>query len=1356
MKMCINCLRQIDDRQTQCPHCGYIEGANPMDYCHLPPRTVLNGRYVLGRPLGSGGFGVTYVAWDNVLDIRVAIKEFMPGELARRTAGTHDVLVNSPSGELFTRGKRGFMEESMRLAQLGDIPGVVKIFDCFEANGTAYIVMEYLEGETLQHWLEVNGRMSCEMCVPIMISVLQALERVHAAGLMHRDIAPDNILLCSDGRIMLIDFGAARHMTTRHSRSLSTVLKIGYAPVEQYYRDGDQGAWTDVYAVGATMYHALTGVIPPDAFTRANNDTLEKPSVYADIPGNIEVAILNAMNVSVEKRTGSAAEFAAQLAGELKAVRVRERIRPQKIAVSGRTKAALVASAIAAVAVAVLLIIGVPQLILPKTEAKVPDGMSRVPAVQTLPMTEAETILSDSDLRLRVAELVYDDFFERDIVLYQNPDAGSVAFIGSMVDVTVSAPEQGVPVPDVSGYDAAAAQLALEDAGFVVVTGEEYSDIAAPGSIMFQSLAPGDTAKPGSVIEIIISLGPQNSTLDTAVEVTVPSVDGMTFENARQLMTQQGLYVVIGSTQFSDTVPAGQIISQTPAANEIAHQGDTITVVVSGGKQTAIVPDVRFLTEETARARITGNNLRVTVNYEESTSVAAGLVIRQSVPGTTALTPGDTVTIWVSTGYQVTVPDCVGKTQAQAADALNASRLSYTFTSQNSTTVPEGQIISQSVAPGASVEQGTTITLVVSSGNRTVAVTGVTLSQTSLTLNIGGSSTLAATVKPADATTSAVTWSSADPGVAQVSASGIVTGRGAGTTTITVTTVDGAKTAACTVTVNRTLSSVSIISQPTKTVYYLGDSFDRSGLSVRANYNDGTSADITGSCTLSGFNSSSAGTKTVTAGYSEGGITRSGSFQITVSAPDVVIAPMSVSMNVGDTEYISYTYIPNNGSVSFSSSNNSVAKVSNDGTVTAVGKGSAAITATVSYNGYTSSEKCQVTVSEASVTLSQTIAQMNAGDQLQLTATVSPEGTPVTWNSSSTAVAEVSNGTVTAKGAGSATITAAISYGGKNYSATCEVTVSASATDPSMFSYEVENGSAVITGYTGAEANVTIPSQIDGYTVREIGRNAFYERESLTSVTIPQGVTSIDDQAFSNCHSLTSVTLPNSVTSIGNYAFEYCTGLTSITIPNSVTSIYTGAFFNCTGLTSITIPNSVTSIGDHAFDFCTNLTSITMSKNVTYIDNATFQCCRNLTSVTLPYGITGISDFAFYGCEKLNLINIPDSVTSIGWCAFYDCNSLTSITIPNGVTSIGSDAFKGCSGLTSITIPDSVTSIEGYAFEHCDGLTSIAIPDSVTSIGTNAFRYCDNLTIYCNPGSAAYTYAVESGIPTAPYDQFPG
>jgi len=288
---------------------------------------------------------------------------------------------------------------------------------------------------------------------------------------------------------------------------------------------------------------------------------------------------------------------------------------------------------------------------------------------------------------------------------------------------------------------------------------------------------------------------------------------------------------------------------------------------------------------------------------------------------------------------------------------------------------------------------------------------------------------------------------------------------------------------------------------------------------------------------------------------------------------------------------------------------------------------------------------------------------------------------------------------------------------------------------------------------------------------------AFQNWTSLTSITIPNSVTSIGRSAFQDCSGLTSINIPNSVTSIGWYAFQGCTGLTSvggtgsgasINIPSSVTNIDSEAFRDCTGLTNIVIPDTVNTIGGDVFRNCTNTQSITLPlvgatagttrtlgslfysssasaslKTVVItrsgdntIPNGAFNGWRNLTSITIPAGITSIGNTAFWNCTGLTSITIPASVTSIGNQAFQGCTGLTSINIPNNVTSIGENAFQGCTGLTSIggtgsgasiNIPNNVTSIGRGAFRDCTGLTNIVIPDTVDTIGNEAFQNCTNL-----------------------------
>lgn len=311
-QLCMGCMA---DKGTAsiCPQCGWQEGTQPEVPQHLPPRTILNNRYVLGRVLGQGGFGITYLAWDMTLNTRLAIKEYLPQTMATRYAGETQVNAYSSDGaqEQFRYGLDRFLEEARVLARFSDNPHIVAVRDYFESNGTGYLVMAYLDGITFKSYLAGKGnRIPYEEALRIMVPVMEALEEVHQVGLLHRDISPDNIYITRNNQVKVLDFGAARYALGDRSKSLSIILKAGYAPEEQYRSKGVQGAWTDVYATAATLYRAITGVVPPEALDRGVEDTIVLPSrMGVNIPPAAEAALLKALAVYAQYRYQSMSEF---------------------------------------------------------------------------------------------------------------------------------------------------------------------------------------------------------------------------------------------------------------------------------------------------------------------------------------------------------------------------------------------------------------------------------------------------------------------------------------------------------------------------------------------------------------------------------------------------------------------------------------------------------------------------------------------------------------------------------------------------------------------------------------------------------------------------------------------------------------------------------------------------------------------------------------------------------------------------------------------------------------------------------------------------------------------------------------
>ena len=309
--VCYNCFQQRDSLDGPCPHCGFDLAENEKKYpVALRAGTVLNGRYIVGRVLGQGGFGITYLAWDTQLEAKVAIKEFMPNEIATRIGTTVSVAVESRS-EDFTYGSERFQEEARTLAKFIGNPNIAAVTSYFDENDTSYFVMDYIEGISFKTYIANHGgKVSVEDTLNVMIPVLRALTAVHQEGFIHRDVTPDNIYITKDGMVKLLDFGSARYSIGDKSKSLDVILKVGYAPKEQYIRRSRQGPFTDVYSCAACFYAALTGFLPPEALERLDHDELVPVSQCGvDIPEYLDKAILKGLAVQPEDRFQSAEEF---------------------------------------------------------------------------------------------------------------------------------------------------------------------------------------------------------------------------------------------------------------------------------------------------------------------------------------------------------------------------------------------------------------------------------------------------------------------------------------------------------------------------------------------------------------------------------------------------------------------------------------------------------------------------------------------------------------------------------------------------------------------------------------------------------------------------------------------------------------------------------------------------------------------------------------------------------------------------------------------------------------------------------------------------------------------------------------
>ena len=677
MIRCMGCMTTFSSEYNMCPHCGYVVGSKVENAMHMMPGTLLADRYILGRVVGFGGFGITYIAWDKTLYQKVAIKEYLPSEFSTRTAGQTMVTVFSGDKTIqFQDGMEKFVDEAKRLAKFQNDNGIVRVFDSFEENNTAYIVMEYLEGETLAQYLEREGVLSVEQAITLIMPVIHALSAVHEKGIIHRDIAPDNVFLTTDGKVKLIDFGAARYATTTKSRSLTVIIKPGYSPEEQYRSRSDQGAHTDVYSVGAILYRMITGETPPDALERrayyekSKKDILTPIRKYTkNISRNQENAIYNAMNVLIEDRTPDMETLAKELTTEEKVVRKGSTIRKTDPLTWPIWAKFGVPAAIILVTVLVVFV-GVRWG--RRNIMEIPDGQTMTPNVVAKDTDVAEKRLEASQLGFLISDKIENDVIEKNKILTQDPYAGFITDTGTIVNVVISAGRGDAIVPNVTGMLFDEAKEQLEALGFVVEKKEKKSN-EAKDAVLSQSVEENETLEIGSTILLIVSLGPDH--ID-AIPVTIPKLIGEDLSEAKKKAEGLRLSVIVSRYEYSDNVPEDQVMEQNPMPGESGMTGDSIEIIVSRGAAKLVVPDLYGRKQSAAIQLLESRGIKYKVEYGTDTKVNIDVVFAQSIAAETEIDKNTTVVITV----------CNNNPVLNAASTTRAATTSTTTKPSSTTT----------------------------------------------------------------------------------------------------------------------------------------------------------------------------------------------------------------------------------------------------------------------------------------------------------------------------------------------------------------------------------------------------------------------------------------------------------------------------------------------------------------------------------------------------------------------------------------------------------------------------------------------------------------------------------------------
>ena len=744
IRRCMGCMSTYEAIDEMCPFCGYIEGTPAKEAYHIKPGSLLHDRYTVGRAIGFGGFGITYIAWDNKLMQKVAIKEYMPSEYATRVPGNLTVTIYD--GERYTEfmtGLQKFLDEAQRLAKFQNVPGIVRILDCFSENLTAYIVMEYLDGMTLKQYLaEHGGKLPYEEAVEFILPVLAALQAVHKEGIIHRDISPDNIFITEDGEVKLLDFGAARYASTGYSKSLSVILKPGYAPAEQYLSHGEQGPWSDVYATAATLYRMITGVVPEEALERKEKDTLKPPSALgAKLPKNAEKAILNALNVRVENRTASAEEFEAQLLSTANVIRVTEKgekrfnakmplwMRASLIAAAG-----LAAVCIALFATGVLKLGVGNRLIFSSTLFD--GGDVNTPGVINLTQEEGSDAAARQGMTFYVMGAYESTTAARGIIMSQDPAPGTKVPAGSRLKVEVSTGPQYALIPDIIDTLWVDSEAKITSAGFIPKIFYENNNLVPEGAVISLGHPAGENFQIGEKLKVVVSQGPDGEL--TKTPVNMPNIAGMDYAEAKGLLNKNGLRVIRENDQYSMTVPKGEVIAQSTSAGKRLMTGDIVYVSISMGVEQTNVPNVQYLERQNAISALQSAKLNYTVKEEESDTVREGLVIQQSVEAGSIVDVKTNVIITVSLGKLADMPSLVGTTLNKARSEMAALGFeNVTYTGKYDAYTAENVIMTQSVPAGRRINVEEYIEIVYSMGKMPVNITldanGGSVSTTSFT-----------------------------------------------------------------------------------------------------------------------------------------------------------------------------------------------------------------------------------------------------------------------------------------------------------------------------------------------------------------------------------------------------------------------------------------------------------------------------------------------------------------------------------------------------------------------------------------------------------------------------------------------
>ena len=739
--LCPGCMGRWEDTRKPCPRCGFSWETGNHSLRELPPFTILAGRYLLGTRIGAGGFGITYLGLDLAEEKPVAIKEFFPVSLAERRE-EKVIALPGEDGRYFREALRSFRKEAELLSRFGGVEGIVRYLDYVQENETAYLVMEYVEGENLkQKMRRMEAPFSQEEALTLLYPILLAVDAMHRKNVLHRDISPENLILKPDGTLTLIDFGAAREYSLEEDENLTVILKRGYAPDEQYHSGSRQGPWTDLYACCAVLYQMVSGLLPQDASSRRQKDRL----LPLDEIEGLEVtegfarAIEKGMTIYATERYSSIGKLLSDLDpdGTFRAKLEKEKAertektekaegtdadtapresQAEKRKKSLENKDAELAAALAAVQ-------QYRKEKLPEIDMSVVED----PELSRIDISGAEK--AGERRKAGKAGQPAPEEEEEEISRTRGIVIAVVLVLAIFAAVLIYSVGKwsSAEVPDMTGMTEEEARVVLAETKFTCSDGNlayyEYNDSVEEGIIYDQYPEAGERVSKDTEVTIYISKGPS---------AEVPDVTGLFMEDARAgLEPDFQVHMEFSKVSADDPAGNGEILSQSLAPGEITGEGADITL-------TAAVKEVAGQELSFAEETFSELGFEVSVEHRYSDDMEKDRVIECTYDMENARAE-----LVVSDGPEhVAVPDLRGMSEEEAQQAAADAGLTAVLRNDKKfySEYSRGTVAYQHLNPGTEVEAGSRIYYDTSAGVPSRGSVTLEASTTSVTLKKGGGS----------------------------------------------------------------------------------------------------------------------------------------------------------------------------------------------------------------------------------------------------------------------------------------------------------------------------------------------------------------------------------------------------------------------------------------------------------------------------------------------------------------------------------------------------------------------------------------------------------------------------------------